>query len=82
MLIVEKLGRVNRVLKHLGSVHDEVGVVLLPENGRQELYAGQLESDLFDNGSLSTVRGITLAKCSVLFGGFSGRLPGCGMGTC
>ena len=77
MLIVEKQGHVNRVLKHLGSAHDEVGVALLPENGRQELYARQLESDLFDNGSLSTVRGITLAKCAVLFGRFSRRLPGC-----
>lgn len=82
MLILEKQGRVNQVLKHLGSPLDEVGVVLLLENSRQELYARQLEFDLFDNGSLGTVRGITLAKSSVLFSGFSRRLPGCGMGTC
>lgn len=82
MLIVEKQGRVNRVLKHLGSAHDEVGVVLLLENVRQELYARQLEFDSFHNGSLGTVRGITLAKCWCFFVGFLGRLPGCGMETC
>lgn len=59
----------NRVLKHLRSAHDEVGVVLLLENDRPELYARQLEFDLFDNGSLGTVRGITLAKCSLLWRG-------------
>ena len=61
----------NRVLKHLGSALDEVGVVLLLENVRQELYARQLEFDLFHNGNLGTVRGITLAICWCFFGGFS-----------
>ncbi|EEJ53910.1 hypothetical protein F4555_002019 [Mobiluncus mulieris] len=38
--IVEKQGRVNRVLKHLGSAHDEAKLAVLLEIGRKELRPG------------------------------------------
>lgn len=49
--IVEKQGRVNRVVKHLGSAHDEATLAALMEKGRRELRPGQLE---FDFDSLDT----------------------------
>ncbi|EEZ91965.1 ISMsm6, transposase [Mobiluncus mulieris 28-1] len=54
--IVEKQGRVNRVLKHLGSAHDDATLAVLLEKGRRELCPGQLEFDLFDTGSPGTSR--------------------------
>lgn len=64
--IVEKQGRVNRVLKHLGSAHDDATLAVLLEKGRQELCPGQLEFDLFDTGSPGTSRATTLSKRSTL----------------
>lgn len=54
--IVEKQGRVNRVLKHLGSAHDEAKLAVLLEIGRKELRPGQLEFDFnsLDTGFCST----------------------------
>ncbi|MDY5147252.1 IS1634 family transposase [Actinotignum timonense] len=64
--IVEKQGRVNRVIKHLGSAHDEATLAALLEKGRQELSPGQLKLDLFDSGSPGSPRASTLAKRSTL----------------
>lgn len=52
--IVERQGRVDRVLKHLGFAHDDATLVVLLEKGHRELYPGQLKFDLFDTGSSST----------------------------
>lgn len=43
--IVEKQGRVNRVVKHLGSARDEASLKVLLEKGRRQLCPGQLEFD-------------------------------------
>lgn len=67
--IVEKQGRVNRVLKHLGSAHDEAQLQVLLEKGRRELRPGQLEFDLFDSGSPGSLRATTLSKHSTLLWG-------------
>lgn len=43
--IVEKQGRVNRVVKHLGSARDEASLKVLLEKGRRQLFPDQLEFD-------------------------------------
>lgn len=45
MQIVEKQGRVNRVVKHLGSARDEASLQVLLEKGRRKLRPDQLEFD-------------------------------------
>lgn len=69
MQIVEKQGRVNRVVKHLGSARDEASLKVLLEKGRRQLCPDQLEFDLFDTGCPGASRAITLSKCSVLLWG-------------
>lgn len=64
--IVEKQGRVNRVVKHLGSARDEASLKVLLEKGRRQLCPDQLEFDLFGTGCPGASRAITLSKCSVL----------------
>ena len=46
MQIVEKVGRQNRVLEHLGSAHDDGELAVLLEAGRKKLHEGQEELDL------------------------------------
>ena len=48
--IVEKQGRVNQVVKHLGSALDEASLKVLLEKGRRQLCPDQLEFDLFGTG--------------------------------
>ena len=64
--IVEKQGRVNRVVKDLGSARDEASLKVLLEKGRKQLCPDQLEFDLFDTGCPGASRATTLSKCSVL----------------
>ena len=63
---MEKQGRVNRVVKHLGSARDEASLKVLLEKGRRQLCPDQLEFDLFDTGCPGAWRAVTLSKCSVL----------------
>ncbi len=67
--IVEKQGRVNRVVEHLGSARDEASLKALVEKGRRQLRPDQLEFDLFGTGCPGASRVITLSKCSVLLWG-------------
>jgi len=60
--ILAKHGRVNRVIKHLGSALDETKLQLLPEKGRRDLSPWQLEIDLFDTGCVDASRANTLSK--------------------
>ncbi|EEZ90853.1 ISMsm6, transposase [Mobiluncus mulieris 28-1] len=76
--IVEKQGRVNRVLKHLGSAHDEAKLAVLLEIGRKELRPGQLEFDFnsLDTGSCSTPKSAA-SVISTTVGGAPGGVSGC-----
>lgn len=67
--IVEKQGRVNRVVKDLGSARDEASLKVLLEKGRKQLCPDQLKFDLFDTGCPGASRATTLSKCSVLLWG-------------
>ena len=67
--IVEKHGRVNRVVEHLGSARDEASLKVLLEKGRRKLRPDQMEFDLFDTGCPGASRAMTLSKCSVVLWG-------------
>ena len=43
--IVEKVGRQNRVIEHLGSAHTPGELAVLTEAGRKKLHEDQMELD-------------------------------------
>ena len=44
--IVEKRSGVRRIVEHVGSAHDELGLALLMQQAREKLATGQDELDL------------------------------------
>ena len=46
MQIVEKRSGVRRIVEHVGSAHDELGLALLMQQAREKLATGQDELDL------------------------------------
>lgn len=63
--VVAKEGRRNRVVKHVGSAHNEAELAVLMEAGRRELvHPGQGELDLGLEGGSVGAGGVTVAKRS------------------
>lgn len=74
--IVEKQGRVNRIVKHLGSARDEASLKVLLEKGRRQLCPDQLEFDFNCLDNKISYTPIVQHQASTLLWRFSKTLTG------